>query len=104
MKVQVDCSVLYPYFDSLASEEATLKHTNVPVYVRQQLKNIHELFEDVLGLTLGEVKTFYFERKMGKYNLHCKNKDYYITKEAKKLCIGDRIVLSSPVKIVEIQG
>lgn len=68
MKTQkVDCSsALYPYFDSLASEEATLKHTNVPVYVRQQLKNIHELFEDVLGLTLEEMKTLYFERKMSK--------------------------------------
>jgi hypothetical protein len=65
-KQKVDCSVLYPYFDSLANDEVTLKHTNIPTHVKQQLKNIYELFEGVLDLTLEEVKTLYFERKMSK--------------------------------------
>lgn len=104
MEAKVECSALYPYFDLLIKEEATLKHTNIPVYVRQQLKNIHELFEDVLGLTLEEVKTLYFERKMGKQEskVDKKEDDFYVTKKAKELCIADKIVLSGPVKIVEI--
>jgi hypothetical protein len=67
MKEQrVDCSALYPYFDSLANDEVNLKYTNIPTHVKQNLKLIHELFEGVLELTLEEVKTLYFERKMSK--------------------------------------
>lgn len=85
---------LYPYFDSLANEEVTLKHTNIPVYVRQQLKHIHELFEDVLGLTLGEVKSLYFERKKERQESQVESKPK--TKKAKDLCIGDKIFLFLP--------
>lgn len=98
---KVDCSALYPYFDSLANEEATLKHTNVPVYVRQQLQHIHELFEDVLGLTLAEVKTLYFERKMSEQKpikideLESKYKKFpkTILKKVKDLQSGDKVVI-----------
>lgn len=96
MKTQkVNYSALYPYFDSLANEEATIKHTDVPVYVRQQLKNIHELFEGVLGLTLEEVKTLYFERKMSKEESKLEEvaKSKSKTKRVKELCIGDKIII-----------
>jgi len=63
---QVDCSALYPYLDSLLESEPNIHVLDLPSYLNRELKNIHELFGDVLGLTLGEVKTFYFERKMGK--------------------------------------
>lgn len=104
---KVDCSALYPYFDSLAKEEATFKDDNVPVYVylKHQLKYIHELFEGVLGLTLGEVKTLYFERKMSKSNLNKKEEredSKFITKKAIELRIGDKILLASPAGVVEI--
>jgi len=104
MKEQkVDCSALYPYFDSLANDEVTLKHTNIPTHVKQNLKLIHELFEGVLDLTLEEVKTLYFERKMSNYSLDEKvNPTSYLTKKAKELCIGDKVVLSSPITVVEI--
>lgn len=93
---KVDCSALYPYFDSLANEELTLRYTNVPVYVKQQLKNIHELFEDILGLTLEEVKALYFERKTGKSKVESTKvvDSELITKKAKELCLGDRVILS----------
>jgi hypothetical protein len=89
MKEQkVDYSALYPYFDSLANDEVTLKHTNIPTHVKQQLKNIYELFEGVLDLTLEEVKTLYFERKISK------SKESSRTKLVKDLCIGDKVFLS----------
>ena len=87
---KIDCSVLYHYFDSLANEEDTFKHTNVPVYVKQQLKYIHELFEDVLELTLEEVKTLYFERKMSKEDPEVEKVTE--TKKAGELKIGDVII------------
>lgn len=98
MRIQkVDCSALYPYFDALANEETTLQYINIPVYVRQQLKNIHELFEGVLGFTLEEVKTLYFERKMSKQEPEVQNvsdlESKPKTKKAKYLCIGDKIII-----------
>lgn len=85
---KVDCSALYPYFDTLANEEVSLKGaTNIPVYVRQQLKHIHELFEDVLGLTLEEVKTLYFKRKMSK-----EKKETTKTKKVYELLSGDVVI------------
>lgn len=92
---KVDCSALYPYFDALAEEEVTFSHSKTtPVYVRQQLKNIHELFEGVLGLTLEEVKTLYFERKT-------KKQETTKTKKVKNLCIGDKIFLFLPYENYE---
>jgi|SRR4028119_2476823 hypothetical protein len=96
MKEQkVDCSALYPYFDSLANDEATLTHTNIPVYVKQQLRIIHELFEGVLDLSLGEVKTLYFERKMSKQEIKSEYKKFpkTVLRKIKDLQPGDKVVI-----------
>lgn len=95
MKAKVNCSALYPYFDLLAGDEVNLKgFTNIPIYVRQQLKNIYELFEDISELTLEEVKALYFERKM--YKKDSKGKIATKTKKVKELCIGDKVFFFFP--------
>jgi hypothetical protein len=95
-RVKVDISALYPYSDLLAYKEVSLGDaTNIPVYVKQQLKYIHELFEDVLELTLAEVKAFYFERKGSKREAP-KTK----TKKAKELCVGDKVAVLETKRIV----
>jgi hypothetical protein len=95
MEAKVDYSALYPYFDSLANEEPTIRHISTPFYVKQQLQNIHALFEGVFDLTLGEVKTLYFERKSKLEVSSKKEDDEFITKKAKELCLGDRVVVST---------
>jgi len=88
---KVNYSVLYPYFDLLANDEVSSTHTNVPLYVKQQLRFIYELFEGVLDLTLEEMKTLYFERKMSKQEPKIEKSPK--TKKAKDLCLGDRVIL-----------
>lgn len=89
MKAQkVDCSVFYPYFDALIDKEPELHILDVPSFLKKELTNIYELFEGVLDVTLKEVKTLYFERKMSK------SRESARTKKVKDLCIGDRIFFS----------
>lgn len=98
-RVEVDISAIYPYFDLLASKEVSLQNaTNIPAYVKEQLKYIHELFEDVLDLTLAEVKALYFGRKMSKREPEVEKTTK--TKKVKDLCIGDRVVVLEVEKIV----
>lgn len=95
-RVEVDISAIYPYFDWLASKEVSA--TNIPVYITEQLKYIHELFEDVLDLTLAEVKALYFDRKMSKREPEVEKTTK--TKKVKDLCIGDRVVVLEVERIV----
>lgn len=89
VEVKVNISALYSYFDLLAGDEVNLKgSTNIPVYVKQQLRNIHELFEGVLDLSLEEVKTLYFKRNMSKQESKVTK-----TKKVKELVVGDKIIL-----------
>lgn len=94
MEAKVDCSVLYPYLDALIKSESKYHVLDLPSYLKKELTNIYELFEGVLELSLEEVKTLYFERKLGKSSLD-KEKDSEFTtkKKAKELCIGDKVVI-----------
>ncbi len=94
VEIKVDYSALYPYFDTLANEELPPVRINIPIYVKQQLQNIHELFEGVLDLTLEEVKTLYFERKMINSKVISEKEDCkYITKKVRELCLGDEVIV-----------
>lgn len=96
---KVGCSALYPYLDNLLESEPNIHVLDLPSYLNKELKNIHELFEDVLGLTLGEVKTLYFERKMSKQD--SKIEGVTRTKKVRDLCIGDKIFLFLPYEDYE---
>lgn len=100
---KVDCSILYPYLDALVDREPELHILDLPSYLKKELRNIYELFEGVLELTLEEVKTLYFERKMSKEESEIEEitESKHKTKKVKDLCINDKIFLFLPYEDYE---